>query len=350
MNYLRGPALFETLRCCACAMRCFSMPATVKGLYPEVKPYEDGMLEVGDDNLIYWETCGNPAGKPALVVHGGPGSGCTPAQRRLFDPALYRVVLFDQRNCGRSLPHASRPETDLSKNCTANLLADIELLRRRLKIDRWTLLGSSWGSTLALLYAEANPERVSEILLWGVTTGRHEEFDWWFRGGAALLFPEQWERLRDALPVADRHHDLAHAYYRLLHDANPSVRSDAALNWCRWESITSLSAPGEELSPRFLHADFRMAYARIVTHYVTHNAWLEDGAVLRDAARLGGIPGVIVSGRLDVQAPLRWAWDLKRAWPQVRHVIVEKAGHGGSVAATAELIAATDEFAARGTR
>ena len=321
----------------------------MKSLYPKLEPYEHGMLPVGDNNLIYWETCGNPFGRPALVLHGGPGSGCTPTQRRLFDPAVYRIVLFDQRNCGRSLPHASRPETDLSKNCTANLLADLELLRSRLKIGRWMLLGSSWGSTLGLLYAEAHPERVSEIVLSGVTTGRTEEFDWWFRGGAALLFPEQWERLRDAVPAAERHGDIAGAYYRLLHDANPSVRADAAMNWCRWESITSLSAPAQELSPRFLDPDFRMAYARIVTHYVTHNAWLEDGAVLRDAVRLADIPGVMVSGRVDVQAPLRWAWDLKRAWPAVRHVIIDKAGHAGSVAATAELISATDEFAACGT-
>ena len=323
----------------------------MKGLYPKLEPYEHGMLEVGADNYVYWETCGNPAGKPALVLHGGPGSGCTPWHRRLFDPAAYRVVLFDQRNCGRSLPSASRPDTDLSSNCTPNLLADIELLRRRLEIDRWTLLGGSWGSTLALVYAEAYPERVSEIVLWGVTTGRREEFDWWFRGGAALLFPEQWQRLRDALPAGDRDGDVAGTYYRLLHAADPRVRAAAALSWCRWESITSLSAPSDELSPRFLDPDFRMAYARIVTHYVVHNAWLEDGAVLRYAPRLSGIPGVMVSGRFDVQAPLRWAWNLKQAWPSARHVIVDKAGHDGSTApVTAELVAAIDEFATRRIR
>jgi proline iminopeptidase len=259
-------------------------------------------------------------------------------------------VLFDQRNCGRSLPHASRPETKLSGNRTSNLLADIDQLRRHLHIDSWMLFGASWGSALALVDAETYPERVSELVLWGVTTGRHEEFDWWFRGGAALLLPEQWELLRAALPTADRKGDIAGAYYRLLHDPDPSVRGDAALNWCRWESITSLSAPDEKLSPRFLDPDFRMAYARIVTHYVTHNAWLEDGAVLRDAARLSAIPGVMVSGRFDVQAPPRWAWDLRLAWPRARHVIVGNAGHEGSAAATAELIAATDEFARPGLR
>ena len=321
----------------------------MRALYPKIEPYQHGMLAVGGRDRIYWEACGNPAGTAALVIHGGPGSGCTPWHRRLFDPRAYRIVLFDQRNCGRSLPHASRHETDLSSNCTSNLVADIELLRERLEIERWMLLGSSWGSTLALVYAEAYPDRVSALVLSGVTTSRYQEVDWWFRGGAALFFPEQWERLREALPAEDRDGDIASGYYRLLHDSNSTVRSDAALNWCRWESITSLSAPSDELSPRFLDPDFRMVFARIVTHYVVHNAWLEDGEVLRDARRLSGIPGVMVSGRLDVQAPLRWAVDLKRVWPAAQHVIVDKAGHAGSEETTSELIAATDEFAKRTT-
>jgi proline iminopeptidase len=319
-------------------------------LYPKIEPYDHGMLKAGGRDMVYWEVCGNPTGKSALVIHGGPGAGCTPWHRRLFDPGAYRIVLFDQRNCGRSLPHASRSDTDLSGNCTSNLLADIELLRAHLEVEQWLLLGSSWGSTLALLYAEAHPDRVSGIVLSGVTTGRYEEFDWWFRGGAALLFPEQWDRLRAGLPATHRNGDVASAYYRLLHDSNPSVRSEAALNWCRWESITSLTIPTDELSPRFLDPDFRMTFARIVTHYVAHHAWLEDGAVLRDVARLTDIPGVMVSGRLDVQAPLRWAWDLKQAWPAARHVIVERAGHAGSDETTSQMIAATDEFAARGPR
>jgi len=175
------------------------------GLNPEIEPFEHGMLEVGDGNLVYWETCGNPRGKPAIVLHGGPGSGCVPWHRRLFDPSVYRVVLFDQRNCGRSTPHASTPDADLASNTTSNLIADIELLRQRLGVNRWLVFGGSWGSTLALAYAEKYPGRVTEMILFGVTTGRRKEFDWLFRGGVAVFFPEQWERLRTNLPVDDRH-------------------------------------------------------------------------------------------------------------------------------------------------
>ncbi len=179
------------------SMACKNHDAEIDmtGLYPEIKPYEPGMLEVGDGNLVYWETCGNPRGKPAVVLHGGPGSGCTGWHRRLFDPTAYRVVLFDQRGCGRSMPHASEPDTDLASNITSNLIEDIELLRQRLDVERWLVLGGSWGSTLALAYAERYPARVTEMILFGVTTGRRKEFDWLFRGGAAAFFPEQWERL-----------------------------------------------------------------------------------------------------------------------------------------------------------
>ena len=209
------------------------------------------MLEVGDGNLVYWETCGNPHGKPAVVLHGGPGSGCSVWHSRLFDPTAYRVVLFDQRGCGRSTPHASEPVTDLATNNTWNLVADIELLRQRLEVNRWLVLGGSWGSTLSLAYAERYPDRVTEIVLFGVTTGRHEEFDWLFRGGVAAFFPEQWERLRAAVPVADRERDLAEVYDRLLHDTDPAVRKRAALEWCMWESATLDWPPNPGLAPRF---------------------------------------------------------------------------------------------------
>jgi len=318
----------------------------MKGLYPEIGPDDHGMLEVGEGNHIYWETCGSPDRKPALVIHGGPGSGCTPWHRRFFNPTAYRVVLFDQRNCGRSQPNASKPDTDLTGNHTTNLLSDIELLREHLNIERWLLWGGSWGSTLALAYAENYPGRVSEIILWGVTTGRHKEFDWAFRGGVAQLFPEQWERLRAGVPIVDRDGDIPSAYYRLLHDPDPTVRCQAALDWCRWESVTVSWPPTDELSPRFLNPDFRMAFARIVTHYVSHNAWLEDGCLLRDAARLAEIQGVMVCGRFDLQAPIGWAWDLKRVWPNAGLVIVDNAGHDPSNALVArELIRATDQFA-----
>ena len=212
-------------------------------LYPEIEPHEHGMLEVGDANLVYWETCGNPRGKPAVVLHGGPGSGCSPRFRRFFDPSAYRVVLFDQRGCGRSTPHASAPDTDLASNNTANLIADIERLRQHLDIDRWLVFGGSWGSTLALAYAETHPDRVTEMILFGVTTGRRSEFDWTFRGGVAVFFPEQWERLRAGVPVAERDGDIVEAYHRLLHDLDPTVRQRAAEAWCMWESATPAWPP-----------------------------------------------------------------------------------------------------------
>ncbi len=317
-------------------------------LYPAIDPYEHGMLDVGDGNRLYWETCGNPRGKPAVVLHGGPGSGCSPWHRRLFDPSAYRVVLFDQRNCGRSTPHASAPDTDLASNNTANLIADIERLRRHLGIERWLVFGGSWGSTLALAYAESWPNRVTEIILFGVTTGRRMEFDWLFRGGVAVLFPENWDRLRAGLPAEDRDGDIVEAYYRLLNDPDPAIRQQAALAWCTWESATPAWPPAHGLSPRFRDPAYAMAFARIVTHYVRHNAWLEDGSLLRDAGAIAGISGIMVNGCFDLQAPIGWAWDLKRAWPGARLVIVGDAGHDASNAGiTRELIHATVQFASR---
>ena len=317
-------------------------------LYPEIEPYEHGMLEAGDGNLVYWETCGNPRGKPAVVLHGGPGSGCSSWHRRLFDPSVYRMVLLDQRGCGRSRPHASAPDTDLTSNTTAHLIKDIELLRRHLKIEQWLVLGGSWGSTLALAYAEAYPERVTEMILFGVTTGRRKEFDWLFRGGLAVLFPAQWEELCAALPAHEREDDIVEAYSRLLNDADASVRQRAAEAWCMWESATPAWPPTAGLAERFTNPDFAMAFARIVTHYVRHNAWLEDGCLLRDAESLAEIPGILVNGRFDFQAPIANAWELKRAWPRAELVIVEEAGHAAnSPALTQELIRATDKFAVR---
>ncbi len=235
-------------------------------LFPEITPHAHGMLNVGNGNLLYWETCGNPSGKPAIVLHGGPGSGCTRWHRRLFDPAIYRIVIFDQRNCGRSTPNASALATDLTSNNTANLIEDLERIRQHLDIDRWMLLGGSWGSTLALAYAERHPEKVTEIILWGVTTGRRKEFDWLFRGGVAVLFPEQWQQLRDSIPAADRDGDVVSAYYRLLNDPNPAICEQAALAWCTWESATPSWPPTNDLSPRFTDPAYRIAFARIVTH------------------------------------------------------------------------------------
>ena len=311
--------------------------------YPESEPFESGLLEVGDGNLVYWELCGNPAGKPAVVFHGGPGSGCSPWWRTLFDPDAYRVVLFDQRNCGRSKPHASDPSTDLRANTTQNLIADAELVRRHLGIERWLVLGGSWGSTLGLAYAEANIERVTEIVLCAITTGRHAEFDWLFRGGLARFFPEQWARLVDALPQ-DRRDDVVAGYNALLNDPDPEVRRRAVDAWCRWESATPDWPPSDGLAERFQDPDYALAFARIVTHYVLNNGFLEDGILLRNAGLLQDIPGSLVHGRFDFQAPLENAYALNRAWPRANFVIVDEAGHMPTGAVTREITRATDRF------
>jgi proline iminopeptidase len=316
----------------------------VSELYTEVEPYDRGMLDVGDGNLVYWETCGNPSGKPALVVHGGPGSGCSPFFRRLFNPANYRIVLFDQRNCGRSRPHASDPTTDLAANTTHHLINDIELMRQRLGIERWLVLGGSWGSTLSLAYAEAHPERVSELILFGVTTGRHSEIDWAFRGGLALFFPEQWDRVVTAVPPEHRGGDIMDAYDRLLSDADPEVRRSAAKAWCMWESATPDWPPRTGLAERFKDPAYALAFSRIVIHYMKHNLWLEDRILLRQAGSLSKIPGFLVNGHFDFQAPIANAWELKRVWPRATMVIVDDSGHGTDAALSRELVRATDHF------
>lgn len=314
-------------------------------LYPEIEPYDHGMLDVGDGHRVYWEVCGNPGGKPAVVLHGGPGSGCSTGQRRYFDPDRYRVVLFDQRNCGRSTPHASEPVIDLSANTTDHLLADIESLRRHLDIDRWLVFGGSWGSTLGLAYAERHPQRVTGLVLVGVTTTRRQEIDWLYHG-LGRFFPEQWARFRDGVPPADRDGDLVEAYHRLLFNSDPEVCARAAQSWCDWEEAVVSIHPDHKPHPRYQSAEFRLAFARIVTHYFQHNAWLEDGVLLREAGALAGIPGVMVHGRLDLEAPLVLAWELARAWPAGELVLVGGAGHDAGDPGTAEaIVAATDRFA-----
>lgn len=316
----------------------------VTDAYPEIEPYEHGMLDVGDGHSVYWEVCGNPAGKPAVVLHGGPGSGCTPWHRRLFDPEVYWIVLFDQRGCGRSRPLAGAPDAELASNNTANLIADIEQLRQHLGIERWLVLGGSWGSTLSLAYTEAHPDRVTEMVLFGVTTGRHSEFDWTFRGGLAVFFPEQWERLLAGLPEERRGGDIVEAYAGMLNDSDPAVRERAAEEWCRWESATPAWPPAAGLAERFRDPAYALAFARIVTHYVRHNAWLEDGVLLREAGRLAAIPGVLVNGRFDYQAPIGNAWALRRVWPRAELVIVDEAGHAAGDGVTRELVRAGRRF------
>jgi proline iminopeptidase len=312
-------------------------------LYEEIEPYEQGTLDVGDGNLVYWEACGNPDGKPAVVVHGGPGSGCTPGWRRFFDPTAYRVVLFDQRGCGRSTPHASDPTTDLATNTTPHLIADLERLRDRLGIGRWLVFGGSWGSTLGLAYAQRHPERVTEIVLVAITSGRRKEIDW-ITQDVGRIFPAEWARFRDGAPEPERDGRLVEAYARLLNHPDPAVRDRAARDWCDWEDAHVSLAPGHRRSARYDDPVFRMCFARLVTHYWSNDCFLEDGIVLREAGRLAGIPGVLVHGRYDVSGPLDTAWELAQAWPDSELIVVDDAGHSGA-GMTGPLVAATDRFA-----
>jgi proline iminopeptidase len=316
----------------------------IGALYPEIEPYDSGLLDVGDSNLVYWETCGNPEGKPAVVLHGGPGSGCTPFWRRRFDPAAYRVVLFDQRGCGRSTPHASDPATSLVANTTHHLLADIERIRSHLGVDKWLVLGGSWGSTLGLAYAERHPERVSELVLFSVTTTTRREVEWITRD-VGRLFPAEWARFRAGVPPAERDGSLVDAYAKLLEDPDPGVRDKAARDWCAWEDVHVAFGRPAVTSPRYADPAFRMAFARLVTHYWRHAAWLEDGVLLRDAARLAGIPGVLAHGLMDVSSPPDIAWQLAQIWPDADLILAGGAGHGMGVGITEAIVAALDRFA-----
>ncbi len=313
------------------------------GLYPDLEPYDHGMLDVGDGNHVYWETCGNPLGKPAVVLHGGPGSGCTPFFRRYFDPDAYRIVLLDQRGSGRSTPHASDPATDMSVNTTPHLIADLERLRRQLGIERWLVWGVSFGSVLGLRYAQTHPDRVSELILTGLATGSRAEVALLTRG-LGKIFPEAWRAFREGVPEKDRDGDLAAAYNRLLESPDPAVRAAAARSWTDWETAC-VPAPPRSVA-RYEDAAFRAGFARTVTHYFAHDHWLGgDGIVLRDAASLRGTPGVIVQGTLDFGNLLGIPWRLQRAWPEAGLVLVDEAGHNaGARGIAAELTRAADRF------
>ncbi|MFJ2130105.1 prolyl aminopeptidase [Streptomyces sp. NPDC088846] len=317
--------------------------------YPPAEPYEHGMLDVGEGNLVYWEVCGNPEGRPALVVHGGPGSGCTEQPRQYFDPDRYRVVLFDQRGCGRSTPHASDPAADLRYNTTDRLIADMERLRRHLGIDKWLLYGGSWGSTLILAYAEQYPERVSEIVIAAVTTTRRSEIDWLYRG-AGQIFPEAWELFRAGVPEAgsDATADVLTAYARRMESPDAGVREKATADWCAWEDAV-LSQEAYTGPPPYSGRPgrARQALVRICSHYFSHGAWLEEGQLIRDAGRLAGIPGVLVHGRFDLGGPLITAWELAKAWPDAELTVIDGAGHLGGPATSRAVLAALDRFARR---
>ena len=318
----------------------------LKSPYPEIEPYDCGLLDVGDGHRVYWEVCGERAGKPAVVLHGGPGSGCAPWWRRLFDPAAYRIVLFDQRGCGRSRPHASAPSSSLAANTTHHLVGDIEKLRRHLRIERWLVLGGSWGSTLALAYAQRHRQRVAEMVLFSVGTTTRREVEWVTRD-VGRFFPEAWARFRDGVPESERDGSLVDAYSRLLHDADAVVRAKAAQDWCDWEDTHVKTHPDQAPDPRYADPIFRACFARLVTHYWRHAAWLEDGALLRGVNHLGGIPGVLIHGRLDLSSPLDVAWHLSQAWPDSELVIIDDEGHTGGDRRSDIVISATDRFADR---
>jgi proline iminopeptidase len=294
-------------------------------------PSDCGLLDVGDGNRIYWEVRGSPPGLPVLVVHGGPGSGRSRNAHKSFDHNVFRIVLFDQRGCGDSVPSAADPTTDMAYNTTEHLLADIEALRSHLGVDRWLLYGGSWASTLILAYAQRHPDRVSGIILVGVTMTRPREIDWLYHG-LRLLLPIEWERFRSAVP-AQQDDNLVEAYRRLMEHPDPMVREQAARDWCAWEDAAiaheALGSPGQYSAKT---GAARLAFVRICTHYFAHNAWLEDGQLLRNAGMLKGIPGVLIHGRLDLSGPLLTAIELAEAWPGAVLEVIEDSGHTGSPA------------------
>jgi proline iminopeptidase len=314
-------------------------------MYPEIEPYGHGVLDVGGGHRVYWEVCGNPDGKPAVVIHGGPGSGAGAGWRRYFDPSAYKVVLVDQRNCGRSTPDAAEPEVDLSTNTTGHLIADFEQLRSMLGIEKWLILGGSHGATLGLAYAEQHPEAISEIVLFSVTNTTRREVEWITRD-MGRIFPEEWARFRDGVPEDQRDGNLPLAYSRLLHDPDPAVREKAARNWCDWEDTHVRTHPNWTPDSRYDDPVFRLRFARLVTHYWGHAAWLDEGVLEREADRLAGIPGVLIHGRLDISGPPDIAWRMAQAWPDAELHLVEREGHGAGGHRTNELIlAALDRFA-----
>lgn len=308
-------------------------------LYPEIEPYDEGWLQVGGHRVRY-EQSGNPRGKPALFVHGGPGGGTDPTQRRFFDPDAYRIVLFDQRGCGRSEPFAS-----LEENTTWHLVEDMETLRRHLGIERWQLFGGSWGSTLALAYAQTHPTRVTELVLRGIFLLREEEIRWFYQDGCSRIFPDAWQGFLEPIPEEERD-DLVAAYHRRLTSADPSERARAAKAWSGWEGRTSRLLPDARLVAKTESPRFAEAFARIECHYFVNRGFFErDGQLLVDAHRLDGLPGVIVQGRYDVVCPPKSAWELHRAWRTSELHIVPDAGHSAlEPGITQALVAATDRF------
>ena len=319
------------------------MSTALRTLYPAIEPYATGMLDVGEGHHIYWERCGTPGATPVVFLHGGPGGGISPAHRQLFDPARYDVLLFDQRGCGQSTPHAS-----LEANTTWHLVADIERLREEVAgVPRWQVFGGSWGSTLALAYAETHPQRVTALVLRGVYTVTRAELQWYYQFGVSEMFPDKWEGFQAPIPAEERH-DMIAAYRRRLTGDDEAAKLACAQAWTIWEGETITLLPDAAFSEPFRDPHFALAFARIENHYFVHGAWLEEGQLLRDAHRLKGIPGAIVHGRYDMPCPMRYAWSLHQAWPDANFHLIEGAGHAYSEPGILDaLIRETDRLADR---
>jgi proline iminopeptidase len=314
----------------------------LRTFYPPIEPYESGMLDVGDGHFIHFERCGTRGGKPAVLLHGGPGGGLSPQHRQLFDPDRYDVMLFDQRGCGRSTPHAG-----LEMNTTWHLVADIERLREVVGVQKWLVFGGSWGSTLALAYAETHPGRVSELVLRGIYTVTRAELRWYYQFGVSEMFPEKWERFQAPIPEAERG-DMIAAYRKRLTSDDLATQIDAARPWSVWEGETITLLPDPQLAASHDDGHFALAFARLENHYFVHHCWLEEGQLLRDAHRLRGIPGTIIQGRYDMPCPARYAYALHRAWPEAGFHLIEGAGHAYSEPGILDrLIRATDYYAGK---
>lgn len=315
-------------------------------LYPEIEPYRQERLAVGDGHVIYVEECGNPAGLPVLVVHGGPGGGSNPTMRRYHDPARYRIILFDQRGCGRSTPHAS-----LIANTTWHLVGDMERIRAHLGIERWHVFGGSWGSTLSLAYAQTHPQRVSSLILRGIFLLRHWEIGWFYQDGCSRIFPDAWKDFERPIPPVERP-DMVGAYHKRLTGEDREAQLAAAKAWSRWEGATLSLLPDPGRIARFGADHYAIAFARIECHYFMNQGFFEtDDQLLRNAFRLKSIPGVIVHGRYDVCTPVKNAWDLKTAWPEADLEIVEDAGHAMTEPGIiSRLVAATNRFSSSSPR
>ena len=319
-------------------MASFIAPPARRGLYPEVEPHMSGWMETGSAHEVYWEACGARGGKPAVVLHGGPGGATNPTMRRFFDPSRWETVLFDQRGCGRSRPHAL-----LEDNTTWTLIADIERLRTMLGVEKWTVFGGSWGSTLALAYAVTHPERVEALVLRGVFLLRKRELAWFYQDGASMIFPDAWERFVSPIPEGERN-DLMAAYHRRLTHPEREVQIPAARAWSQWEGDT-LSVRGPEgRPPKFEEDDFTVAFARIESHYFLNGGFFpHDGWLLERLERIRHIPGWVVQGRFDVVTPMESAWLLHKAWPEANFEVVWDAGHASTEPGVIDaLVRATD--------